>query len=374
MPIRHKGLCSLFLLASVFAPTLSAQECKTTNGLWKNYQQTFIQNDGRVIDRNDTDKSTSEGQGYALFHALIANDPTTFAAVLRWLDDNLSGGELSNRLPGWKWGKNPSGEWTLLEANSASDADLWIAYALLEASRLWNKPDYKTLGLSLLQRIEKEEIESAKGLGEILLPGKYGFKLSQCQWRLNPSYLPIQLFRGLEYHDPGGPWDELAKSSATIIKGSSPKGVSPDWIIYDPSQGFIPDREAGDKSSYDAIRVYLWLGMLSDEDPLKAPLLKHLSFTCQGQCWPPEETHSLSGIRYGEGPNGFKAAVMPWLETTGQTQCLQQMETSLQASPVADEPNYYDENLKLFALGWYNKAYSFDKDGLIQPAWKTSCP
>lgn len=366
---------ALVMVVALTMP-LSAQskECSQLNGRWDAYIDHFIQDDGRVIDRNDTDKSTSEGQAYALFHSLVANDQETFANVLRWLGDNLSKGDLSSHLPGWKWGQNSEGQWTLLEPNSASDADLWIAYALLEASRLWNKPEYKTLGLAVAKNIEDKEVETAKGLGKVLLPGIYGFKPSRCQWRLNPSYLPIQLFRGLHFHDPKGPWKELAESSAKIIKGSSPKGVSPDWTIYDPSQGFIPDQETGDRGSYDAIRVYLWLGMLSDKDPLKSELDNHIQYSCRGICWPPKETKILSGIRYGEGPSGFKAAVLPWLKSSNQQQCLDQTLSELATSRDSAPANYYDENLKLFALGWYDKAYEFDQEGRLQPAWKNSCP
>ncbi|CAG0910129.1 unnamed protein product, partial [Cyprideis torosa] len=345
-----------------------------SNARWKDYQQHFVQNDGRIIDLNDTGKSTSEGQAYALFHALVANDRTTFASVLRWLQDNLAKGDLANNLPAWKWGKTDADQWAVLEQNNAADADLWIAYTLLEAGRLWQIPDYQTLGLAFLHHIQALEVEEAKGLGPVVLSAVHGFKLSDCQWRLNPSYFPIQLFRGLASHDPKGPWNELATTSAAILIGSSPKGVAPDWIVYDPTQGFIPDKDTGDIGSYDAIRVYLWLGMLSDQDPLKAPLVKHMQYQCDSSCWPPTETRTLSGVRYGEGSAGFKAAVLPWLTASSQDQCLQTTLAALQTSKAPTPPNYYDENLTLFALGWHEQAFRFDRDGRLQPAWKTTCP
>lgn len=368
------GATCLLAIGMLFVSPLQGTECTTSNGNWTRYIEHFIQNDGRVIDHNDTGKSTSEGQAYALFHALVANDRGTFANVLKWLNDNLARGDMATHLPGWRWGKTQDDKWTLLEPNSASDADLWIAYSLLEASRLWNIPEHKMLGLAMLKNINASEVEQAEGLGPVLLPGKYGFKPSKCQWRLNPSYLPIQLFRGLNFHDPKGPWAKLADSSAAIIKGASPKGVAPDWIVYDPIQGFIPDREAGDKGSYDAIRVYLWVGMMADGDPLKKELVKHLQYRCEGNCWPPTETHTQTGIRYGEGPSGFKAAVLPWLEADNQQQCLQNTLTTMQATPASQKANYYDENLKLFGLGWHEKKFHFDSEGRLQPAWKTTCP
>jgi endoglucanase len=32
--------------------------------------------------------------------------------------------------------------WAVIDTNSASDADIWIAWSLLEAGRLWKHPDY----------------------------------------------------------------------------------------------------------------------------------------------------------------------------------------------------------------------------------------
>ncbi len=36
-------------------------------------------------------------------------------------------GDLKQHLPGWLWGKKDDEQWTLLDSNSASDSDLWIA-------------------------------------------------------------------------------------------------------------------------------------------------------------------------------------------------------------------------------------------------------
>ena len=107
---------------------------------WDAFRQGFIQSDGRVIEHEANGRTTSEGQAYAMFFALVSNDLTLFERLLRWTEDNLAHGNLKNHLPGWQWGQNPGGEWRTLDDHSASDADLWMAYALLEAGRLWQVP------------------------------------------------------------------------------------------------------------------------------------------------------------------------------------------------------------------------------------------
>ena len=41
---------------------------------WEAYRKRFIQGDGRIIDWEAEEKSTSEGQAYAMFRAVFADD------------------------------------------------------------------------------------------------------------------------------------------------------------------------------------------------------------------------------------------------------------------------------------------------------------
>lgn len=112
---------------------------------WDHFKQAYISDGGRVIDPSDSRKiTTSEGQSYALFFALAANDRAMFDKVLRWTEDNLAEGSLNKQLPAWLWGKKADNGWEVLDTNSASDADIWIAWSLLEAGRLW-KEDRKSV-------------------------------------------------------------------------------------------------------------------------------------------------------------------------------------------------------------------------------------
>lgn len=83
-------------------------------------------------------------------------------------------------------GQNSQNNWDILDPNSASDADILIAYNLLEAGRLWGNRRYLIMGTLLLQRIAQEEVMDIPGLGQMLLPGKIGFN-DEDTWRLNPS-------------------------------------------------------------------------------------------------------------------------------------------------------------------------------------------
>jgi len=123
--------------------------------LYENYARHFVDLDGKVMDPDRNGMVTSEAQSYALFFSLVANDPKRFRTILHWTEANLARGDLSQNLPAWSWGKRPDNSWGVLDENSASDADLWVAYALLEAGRLWGNSAYSAQGKHLLSLIAR---------------------------------------------------------------------------------------------------------------------------------------------------------------------------------------------------------------------------
>lgn len=113
---------------------------------WQQYKQYYISPRGRVIDPSSPNKiTTSEGQSYGLFFATVANDRPTFDRLLASTENNPRRAISAPVCPRL-WGGSDDKQWKVLDANSASDADLWIAYNLLEAGRLWKSRRYQTPG------------------------------------------------------------------------------------------------------------------------------------------------------------------------------------------------------------------------------------
>src|ERR1700739_1923032 len=144
--------------------------------MWKTYVSGFIDNQMRVIDHDEGGRTTSEGQAYGMFFSLVANDRSHFDGLLRWTEQNLAGGDLSENLPAWLWGHGSNNQWGVLDKNSASDADIWMAYTLLEAGKAWNEPRYTKIGTGLARQIAEREIANVPGLGTIVMPGPTGFQ------------------------------------------------------------------------------------------------------------------------------------------------------------------------------------------------------
>jgi endoglucanase len=348
--------------------------------LWQAYADRFIQADGRVVEFSADARTTSEGQAYALLFSLVANDRKRFERILAWTEDNLVQGRLGDRLPAWLWGKDGDGRWQVLDANAASDADLWMAYALLEAGRLWSEPELTARARALMERIKASEVVCLPQLGPMLLPGPYGFRTDEKTWRFNPSYLPLQLLRALAEHDPGGPWQRLAENTVTMIQATAPKGLVPDWVAYDTQKGFIPDPIKGSIGSFDAIRVYLWAGMLDARDALASALLEAISGMQQlldeiGM--PPMYLDATTGTTRDAGPVGFSAALLPYLNAGNNWQQLARQRRRVLANRFSDligqPPRYYDQNLALFGEGALDGRIRFASNGQLLLSWVDLC-
>ena len=370
-----KALCCFALTLSLNAYA-AAQQCEKPWPAWEAFKKSSISDDGQVQDRGDDGiRTTSEGQSYALFFALVANDRATFDKLLNWTEKNLADDDLTAHLPSWVVGKKEDDSYGVLDSNSASDSDLWIAYALGEAGRLWQDRRYIALASLMAERILSSETLDAPGLGRVLLPGVAGFTPTATSVRLNPSYVPLQLMRwfAARSHDPR--WESLLDSSKQLIVKSSSKGYAPDWTIYDYSRGFLPDTETGDIGSYNAIRVYLWAGMLGRDDADRQTILdalRPMAKLTEKLGYPPESVRTTTGAADNQGPTGFSAAMIPFLEASGMHQAAQSQMLRIEAQPIAED-RYYDQVLGLFGLGWKDNLYRFDSKGNLIPSWNSTC-
>jgi endo-1,4-beta-D-glucanase Y len=343
---------------------------------WQRFKQLYLSNDGRVIDASTESRITSsEGQSYALTFALIANDPKSFASVLQWTQNNLAHGDLRRSLPAWRWGRSDSGSWSVLDENSAADADLWIAYALLQAGALWHEPSYTVLGQAVADRILREEVALIPGLGTALLPGPKGFVDNQT-WRLNPSYVPLQLLRAIGRHSHNELWNRVLDSSRRLVMASAPHGAASDWLDFRVPDGFVADTATHGIGSYDAIRVYLWAGMLSKSDPsfdsLSHRFAPMLALVAQ-RGTAPETIEPNSLTAHGEGHPGFLAAMLPLLSQIGARETVLRFRTRVDADALRNDQHYYSDVLTLFGIGWMDARYRFDRAGELQPQWSTPC-
>lgn len=337
--------------------------------LWDSYASDAISSDGRVIEHAREARTTSEGQAYALFFALVANDKARFDLLLDWTLNHLW--TRRAQPPAWLWGQRKDGTWGTLDSNTATDAELWMAYTLLEAARVWERPACRQLGTEMLAAIRSSDMARLADGSFILIPGKSGFRLAERTYLLNPSYAPMQLLRRLASHQPEGPWQSVAANQVKLLAQSAPAGYAPDWCRFREGAGFSIEPSKGPTGGYDAIRTYLWAGMLNPADPSAAQLLNALggmakTFAASGRV--PHYVNVQTGEVFGEGPAGFSAAVYPFLVAAGQAPLADRLRLKMENDIERQWPSlgYYDRNLLLFASGWAQQRYRFDVGGFLQ--------
>ena len=377
----------VLILSLIFCATGGCKEGSWT--LWNAYSARFIDAQGRVFDPQGDQHTTSEGQAYAMFFALADNDRACFDRLLAWTQANLANNDLSAHLPAWLWGKDKDGQWKALDPNSASDADVWMAYTLIEAGRLWNNQAYTRTGRAMLLLIAKNEVANLPDFGPMLMPGPAGFQHDKV-WTVNPSYVPVFLFDRLAAVDPSGPWKSIAVRIPDLIEQSSPHGYAMDWVDYVPGDGFYPAPEqqqqhadASDASapggSYDAIRVYLWAGMLQAGKARERILdaIPAMSGYLGNHGAPPEKV-SQDGIPLAQdGPVGFSAALLPYVRAypdLSRITAQQIVRMNAQKDPATGlygkNLAYYDQNLTLFGTGFLDGRFWFGPGGDLNVEWK----
>jgi endo-1,4-beta-D-glucanase Y len=165
--------------------------------------------------------------------------------------------------------------------------------------------------------------------------------------------------------------DWMSASTDTGIVASAPPG-----IVAALPQGQAAPTPVG---SFDAIRVYLWAGLADPQTPHVREELASLhgmaSYLSQHVA-PPRQVGPEGQILNADGPAGFSAAVIPYLDSLGQTSAKKAEVDRLGA--LLDEKSglygkdgpYYDQNLVLFEDGWSTGRFRFDKGGELHAKWK----
>ncbi len=235
---------------------------------WEAYRHKFIQADGRVIDYQASDRSTSEGQAYAMLRSVLINDPATFDLTLKWSENNLQrkeGDRQTDHLWCWKWGRNELG-WGPIDRNFATDADIDATTALILASRLWHRPEYLQLAKIKLQDLWNLSTAVGAVNKRYLLPGPADAFTTASALHLNPSYLAPYAFRLFAQVDSDHDWLSLVDTSYEVLENSSrlsTVGLPSDWVSVDKISNKYeplsqPDQPAAPQSlySYDAYRVW----------------------------------------------------------------------------------------------------------------------
>jgi endo-1,4-beta-D-glucanase Y len=262
------------IVAVAMAWPAAASEPELTREEWQAWRGAFLAEDGRVVDTGNGGISHSEGQGYGMLLAVLADQPADFTAIWGFTRTELM--VRDDGLVAWRW--DPAATPHVTDVNAASDGDILIAYALDLAAGAWGDAAYATAAEKLARAIGAKLVFEDGGR-PILLPGPTGFTAGNRSDGpvVNLSYWVFEAFPTLARLDPGTDWARLGAEGLRLVEETQfgSLGLPPDWLSLRrmrPAEGVPP------VYGYNALRIPLYLvraGLGSPEllERLRAPAI-----------------------------------------------------------------------------------------------------
>ena len=248
---------SLALSMAWGAPTIQAASF-IQPAEWSSYVQSFVGEDGRVIDTGNNNISHSESQGYGLILSVLADDQPTFERILSFTTTQLL--VRDDGLAGWRW--DPAATPNLTDSNNATDGDILIAYGLALAGDAWKDSSYTDHARSMARTIGRTMIVDVDGMPAIL-PGAVGFDAVPDDHGpiLNPSYWVFEALPVFAKLEPSIDWKAIAETGVDLVRraAKTPGGVPPDWLVLDDKGRVNPAPDLPVEFGYNGIRIPLYM-------------------------------------------------------------------------------------------------------------------
>ncbi|NGP17800.1 endoglucanase [Devosia chinhatensis] len=229
---------------------------------WQAYRDAFVEGTGRVVDVANGGISHSEGQGYGLWLAVLAEDRPSFERILSFTRTELM--LRDDGLAAWRW--EPDSQPHVPDTNNATDGDMLIAYALYQAGALWTDSSYTEQATTMVRTVGRSMLVQADGLTAIL-PGALGFEGDGQGPVLNLSYWIFEALPVFAQIDPEIDWDGVYQTGLEIARRAavSKAGIPPDWLVLDAG-GMEPAPNFEPEFGYNNIRIPFYM-MRADIDP-----------------------------------------------------------------------------------------------------------
>ncbi len=252
------------LIAALFsAGPVTAQQGSLEAPLWQVYKARFLDPTGRIIDNANGGISHSEGQGYGLLLAFLANSQSDFEQIWSFTKTELM--VRNDGLSAWKW--DPAAKPHVTDLNNASDGDLLIAYALAMAGAAWDRQDYLRQA-SVIARALLDHVVVERSGRVLLLPAATGFDTGDRSDGpvINPSYWIFETFPIMAVLAPSEQWSRLQEDGEALLQTMvfGPRKLPAEWVSVarqpKPAEGFPAE------FGYNALRIPLYLLRASTEN------------------------------------------------------------------------------------------------------------
>lgn len=232
------------------ASTLSARQPPA----WRDFKSMYLNSEGRIVDTGNGGISHSEGQGYGMLLAEIANDQESFDSLFGWTEKLLARKDVA--LYCWRYDRTKA--IPVADINNATDGDILIAWALMRAHARWHRPEYGERAHAIRSAIRTRLIHKHGGRS-LLLPALAGFVASD-HVTINPSYYIWPALDAFRKADSGGAWTTLITDGENLAGEArfGPSKLPCDWIDVTSTGVVVPAADKPARFGFDAIRVPLY--------------------------------------------------------------------------------------------------------------------
>ena len=200
---------SLAVRADYPSPTPFRASSEVLRWMWNGYTRTYLHRDGYVTDPLRDGLVTSEAQSYAMLQAAWLRDQATFDAVATWTRTRL---QRTDGLHSWLY--DPRAH-RIVDANTATDADVDIAFALLLASHVFENESYRHRATSIVQAIRQHAVLRV-GDGWFPSAGNWAGR----ERITNLSYFAPYAYEYFERLDPSAGWQNAITLGYRLIRAA----------------------------------------------------------------------------------------------------------------------------------------------------------
>ncbi len=212
----------------------------------------YVTADGRVLRRDQGNDIVSEGQAYGMLVAEVVGDTGLARTIWNWTKQHLPGkdGLVASRA---------TAGGRVQDTNSAADADILLAYALLRYDGP-NRTALRADGRRLASRVLAAESITVGG-EPVIVAGPW----AKSPPRVDPSYWMPSVFGAIAHYTGDNRWRQAADSALRLLEQVTSGGTKlpPDWAQV--SGGHLqpiasPSGGAPVQYGLDAARLPIWLG------------------------------------------------------------------------------------------------------------------
>jgi endo-1,4-beta-D-glucanase Y len=315
---------------------LSANALSAYNDWKAHYVSQVNSGVARVVRPENNHDTVSEGIGYGMLFAVYANDRTTFDGLWSYAQKYLDANGLMN------WNIDSSGN--VIGKGAATDADEDMAYALVQADKIW-PGSYSQSAHTLINAIAAHEISA----NNLPTPGD-GWGTTQT---VNPSYLAPHYYHTFSTYTGDGKWDAVLSATNSFLEKAANQttGLVPDWLNADMSTPVMSFDAHTKGYYYDAIRTPIRLLQATKHDgntTASSIQTKQARFVSSQMQKGLVSGYSLDGApltNYLDA--GFLASYMAASQIDPSSQTAQDL---VQKVATDSSHSYYGDSLKTFAL------------------------